>query len=184
MWYFDPRIIPGTSHKLRSFWAGPYRVSKLIAPSLAEIKPVYYPGEEKLVSLDVFKLYCGEDVVHQEPADVDPDLWMVEGELRELPEIPVEDEVLRETCMDPVNPEVLATPDVNIPMIFNSPEEREMREEIHERTQAEMCHEDRERAFQAEERLDAPLGWKYDQDLIMDDGEILAEYETGKEEER
>ena len=25
--YFDPRIIPRTSHKLRSFWAGPYRVS-------------------------------------------------------------------------------------------------------------------------------------------------------------
>ena len=53
VWYFDPRIVLGTSHKLRSFWAGPYRVSKLIAPSLAEIKPVYYPGEEKLVSLDM-----------------------------------------------------------------------------------------------------------------------------------
>ena len=26
VWYFDPRIIPGTSHKLRSFWAGPYGV--------------------------------------------------------------------------------------------------------------------------------------------------------------
>ena len=56
--YFDPRIIPGASHKLRLFWIGPYRVSKLIAPSLAEIKPVYFPGEEKLVSLDVLKLYC------------------------------------------------------------------------------------------------------------------------------
>ena len=53
VWYFDPGIIPGTNHKLRSFWAGPYRVSKLIAPSQAEIKPVYYPREEKLVSLDV-----------------------------------------------------------------------------------------------------------------------------------
>ena len=37
MWYFDPRIIPGTSHKLRSFWAGPYQVLKLIAPALAVI---------------------------------------------------------------------------------------------------------------------------------------------------
>ena len=63
VWYFNPRIIPGNSHKLRSFWAGPYRVSRLIAPALAEIKPVYYPGEEKLVSLDVLKLYCGEDVI-------------------------------------------------------------------------------------------------------------------------
>ena len=87
MWYFDPRINPGTSHKLRSFWAGPYWVSKLIAPSPAEIKPVYYPGEEKLVSLDVLKLYPGEDVVRQEPTDVDPDRWVDEGELTELLEI-------------------------------------------------------------------------------------------------
>ena len=86
VWYFDPRTIPGTSHKLRSFWEGPYRVSKLIAPSLAEIKPVYYP-EDKLVSLDVLKLYCREDVVGQEPKDVDPDVWVDKGELRELPEI-------------------------------------------------------------------------------------------------
>ena len=61
VWYFDPRIIPRTSLKLRSFWAGPYKVSRLIAPALAEIKPVYYPGEEKLVSLDVLMLYPGEE---------------------------------------------------------------------------------------------------------------------------
>ena len=91
MWYFDPRIIPGTSHKLRLFWARRYCVSKLIAPSLAEIKPVYYPREEKLVSLDVLKLYRWEDVVRQEPADVDPDLCTDEGELMELPEIPAVD---------------------------------------------------------------------------------------------
>ena len=58
VWYFDPRIILGMSHELRSFLAGPYRVSRLIAPALAEIKPVYYPGEEKLVSLDMLKIYC------------------------------------------------------------------------------------------------------------------------------
>ena len=46
---------------------------KLIAPALAEIKPVYYPGEEKLVSLDVLKLYRGEDLVHQNPQDVEPE---------------------------------------------------------------------------------------------------------------
>ena len=69
VWYFDPRIIPGTSHKLRSFWAGPYRVMKLIAPALAEIQPVYYSGEERLVSLDVLKLYQGEDVICQNPED-------------------------------------------------------------------------------------------------------------------
>ena len=71
-WYFDLRIIPETSHKQRSFGAGPYQVSRLIAPALAEIKPLYYPGEEKLVSLDLLKLYRGEDVICQDPEDIDP----------------------------------------------------------------------------------------------------------------
>ena len=34
-----------TSHKLRSLWAGPYRVMNLITMALADIKPVYYHGE-------------------------------------------------------------------------------------------------------------------------------------------
>ena len=66
---FWTTIIPGTSHKLRSFWAGPYKVMKNIAPALAKIKPAYYPGEEKLVSLDMLKLYWGEDVVQKNPED-------------------------------------------------------------------------------------------------------------------
>ena len=103
----------------------------------------------------MLKLYRGEDVVRQEPADVDPDLWVDEGELTELPEIPVRDVALWETYMDPVNTEVLVAPDIEIPMILDSAEEREMREGIHERIQVEICHEDRERVFQAEERLDA-----------------------------
>ena len=88
VWYCDPRIIPGTSHKLRSFCAGPYRVSRLIASALAEIKPVYYPGEEKLVHLDVLKLYLGEDVIQQDPEDIDLDQCLDKGELTELPEAP------------------------------------------------------------------------------------------------
>ena len=47
------RIIPGTSNKLRLFWAGPYRGMKLIALAMVEIKPVFYPWKESLVSLDV-----------------------------------------------------------------------------------------------------------------------------------
>ena len=38
------------------------------------------------MSLDVLKLYCGEDVARQEPEDVDPDRWLEEGELTKLPE--------------------------------------------------------------------------------------------------
>ena len=73
-------MIPGTSHKLRSFWVGSYRVSRLIAPALAEIKPVYYPREEKVVSLDMLNLYHGEDVIQQDPEDIDPDQWLDKGE--------------------------------------------------------------------------------------------------------
>ena len=39
----------------------------------------------------MLKLYRGGDVVRQEPVDVDPDQWADEGELTELPEIPVRD---------------------------------------------------------------------------------------------
>ena len=39
----------------------------------------------------------------------------------------------------------------------------------------EIHHEDREREFQVEERLDAPPGWNDVKDLIMEDGEILEE---------
>ena len=64
---------------------------KRIAPALVEMKRVYYPGEERLVSLDVLKLYCGEDVICQNPEDVDPDGWLDKGELTELPQIPIEE---------------------------------------------------------------------------------------------
>ena len=77
--------------------------------------------------------------------------------------------------MDPVNPEIIAVPDLEVPMIFDSPKEMAMRVGIHERIQAEIYHEDRERAFQAEEMLDTPPGWNEVEDLIMDDGDILAE---------
>ena len=69
-----------TSHKLKSFWAGPYHVTKLISLDLVEIKPVYYPGAERLVNLKVLKLYRGEDVICQNLEDIDPDQWLDEGE--------------------------------------------------------------------------------------------------------
>ena len=103
---------------------------------------------------------------------MDPDRWADEEELTELPEIPVRDRdrVLQEMSMDPVNPEIIAVPDIEVPMIFDGPEEMAMREGIHERIQVEIYHEDRERAFQAEEMLLNEV-----EDLIMDDRNILAE---------
>ena len=43
---------------------------------------------DRLVSLDVLKLYRGEDVIRQNPEDIDPDPWLAEGELTELREVP------------------------------------------------------------------------------------------------
>ena len=57
------------------------------------------------------------------------------------------------------------TPDADIPMILDSPKEMEMREGIHER----IHQEDREEAFQVEERFNAPPGWNDVEDLIMED---------------
>ena len=50
---------------------------------------MYYPGEEKLVSLEVLKLYLGEDMICQDPEDRDPERWSDKGELMELPEAPL-----------------------------------------------------------------------------------------------
>ena len=125
----------------------------------------------------MLKLYRGEDVVHQEPAYEDPDRWTDEGELTKLSEIPVVDgeRVFREMSMDPVNPEIIAVPDLETSMILDDPEEMAVREGIHERIQAKIYQEDRERAFQTEEMLDTPLGWNEVKDLILDDGDILSE---------
>ena len=70
--------------------------------------------------------------MRQKPADMDPDRWTDKGELTELPEIPVVDRerVFREMCMDPINPEIIAIPDLEIPMILDNPKEMAVREGI------------------------------------------------------
>ena len=55
---------------------------KLIAQALAEIKPVYYPGKERLVSLDILKRFRGEDLIRQNPIDKDLDGGLDKRELR------------------------------------------------------------------------------------------------------
>ena len=113
---------------------------KMIAPALAEIKPVYCPGEEKLVSLDMLKLYQGVDEVWQSPEDLDPDWWLDEGELIELMEVPREEteEGAREQPEDQGRTELHPEPDLYIPMIPEDPEVMAEREGVHERIQAEI----------------------------------------------
>ena len=138
VWYFDPRIIPGTSHKLRSFWAEPYRVTKQIAPALAEIIPVSYPGQERLVSLDVLKLYRGEEVIRQNPEDIDRDQWLDEEELKELPEIPREEaeERVGNKAEDPGTPEADTGLYLEIPIF---PEDTEVLAEFSMKTRRQRC---------------------------------------------
>ena len=106
----------------------------------------------------MLKLYHEEDVVRQKPADVDPDRWVDEEELMELPEISVgeRERVFMEKRLDPVNPEITSEPDLEIPMIIDDPEEMAVREGIHERIQTEIYHENKERAVQAEEMFKIP----------------------------
>ena len=91
----------------------------MIAPGLAEIKPVYYPGEEKLVSLDVLKLYQGEDLIFQDPEDIDPDRWLDKIEFTELPEAPLGEAERRpiEPSVDQRNPEIPPEPALEIQIV-------------------------------------------------------------------
>ena len=60
-------------------------------------------------------------------------------------------------------------------MILDNPEEMAMREGIHERIQAEIYHENKEREAQAEEKLDIPQERNEVKDLILEDEDILSE---------
>ena len=91
-------------------------------------------------------MYRGEDVIHQNPEDIDPDQWLDEGELMVLLEIP------REEAEERVGnkAEDLGTPEVDT-RPYLEPEVVAMREEIHERRHAEIQHEEKEANMLAEE---------------------------------
>ena len=95
----------------------------MIVPALAEIKPVYYLGEEKLVSLDMLKLYCGEDVICQDPEDIDPGRWLVKRELTELLEAPLgkAERRYKEPSVDQSNREIPPEPTLEIQIILKIP---------------------------------------------------------------
>ena len=69
VWIFDPRIIPSSCDKLRSYWAGPYKIIRLLAPALAEVIGVFKQGKPRIMSVDTLKEYRGENNVHGFPSD-------------------------------------------------------------------------------------------------------------------
>ena len=87
VWCFDPKIIPGSCDKLRSYWAGPYQIVRLIAPALAEIMAVYEKGKTRLVSLDILKEFRGENGVYGYPSDPPHPSINNEEEVREIPNL-------------------------------------------------------------------------------------------------
>ena len=93
------------------------------------------------MSFDTLKLYQGEDVVRQNPEDLDPDRYVEDGELTELPEIPLVtvEQVDLETVDKAVNPEI--TPEINLELSLEVPEEMEDIGGIHERIQAELLNQ-------------------------------------------
>ena len=49
-WVFDPKIIPGSCDKLRSYWAGPYKIIKKLSPALAEVIEMYERGKPRPIN--------------------------------------------------------------------------------------------------------------------------------------
>ena len=47
-WVFDPKIILGSCDKMRSYWAGPYKIIKKLSPALAEVIEMYERGKPRL----------------------------------------------------------------------------------------------------------------------------------------
>ena len=130
---------------------------KLIAPALAEIKPTYYPRKERLVSLDVLKLYRGEDIICQSPEDIDPNQYLDEGEER------VGNEAEAQGTSEADN-----GPYLEIPISPEVPGTIAVREGIYKRIQAEIQHKAKEVEAMAEEILDAPPAWNEVPDLMME----------------
>ena len=71
----------------------------------------------------MLKLYRGEVVISQDPEDIDPDRWLDEGELTELPEEPLGEVERRpiEPFVDQRNPEIPPKQALEIQIIPEDP---------------------------------------------------------------
>ena len=106
----------------------------------------------------MLKLYQRKDVVRQNPEDVNPDRWLDEGELTELPEVPREETGVgaRKQPENQGRPELHPEPDLDIPLITEDPEVIAEREGVHERIQAKIQHQSKEVEVAEELMLEIP----------------------------
>ena len=144
---------------------------------------MYYPGEEKLVSLEVLKLYLGEDMICQDPEDRDPERWLDKGELMELPESPLGEAEMRsrEPSGNQRGPEIPLEPYLEIQVIPDDPEEIAVKEGIHERIQTEIHHEDKEVETAVEEMLKVPRSTDASQHPVLNTNWADAAYLRSRE---
>ena len=90
VWIFDPKIIPGSCDKLRSYWGGSYKIVRLLAPALAEVMAVYEQGKPRIVSLDILKEFRGVNNVHGLPSDPSHPELQGGDEVKEIPSLELE----------------------------------------------------------------------------------------------
>ena len=105
VWLFDPKIIPGSCDKLRSYWAGPYKIVRKIAPALAEVIAIYENGKTRIVNIDMLKEFWGENNNHGYPSDPSHPDNRGEDELLEIPSIPTDLQLQRNMISIPVRGE-------------------------------------------------------------------------------
>ena len=87
--------------------------------------------------------------MRQNPEDLDPDQYVEDRELTELPEIPL---VYMEPVAETVNPEIPL--EVNPEPVMQVPEAMEDIDGIHERIQSELLNQEKEDVSRAEEILE------------------------------
>ena len=116
MWYFNQRIIPDKSQVEivlgRTVPGNEADSSGLSRDQTSVLSRRRKTGESILET--IFKLYWREDVICQNPEDIDPDGLLDEGELTELQEVTREEvEVgVREQAEDQKRPELYPEPEV------------------------------------------------------------------------
>ena len=114
VWLFDPKIIPGSCDKLRSYWAGPYKIVRKIAPALVEVIAIYENGKTRIVNIDVLKEFRGEN--HNHGYTSDPSHPEVGGgdEMLEIPSIQHDPQLQRNLISIPARGEYPTNPPPSI----------------------------------------------------------------------
>ena len=78
-----------------------------------------------------------------------------------------------ELSVDQRSPEIPPEPALEIQIIPDDPKEIAVREEIHERIQAEIHQGNKEEEARAEEMLEVPPEWNEVPDLMIEDEDVL-----------